>query len=278
MMTWLIDWNPSPEIFSIGSFALRWYNLCFVAGFTIGFFIMKRFFERENLPVEWLDSLLMYLVLATIIGARLGHCLFYDWDYYSQHPLEMILPFKFEPEVQFTGFLGLASHGGAIGILIAMWLFSKRIAKKPILWVLDRVLVPTALACSFIRIGNLMNSEIVGDRTEVAWGFIFRQLGEDFARHPVQLYESIAYFSIFWVLYYAYWKTKAYQQIGRLTGLFFVLMFSARFILEYFKRSQGGVAESIGEAISTGQLLSVPFVLVGIYLLARNPKDVNITT
>lgn len=267
-MIWFIDWNPSPEIISIGSFSLRWYSLCFVTGFTIGFFIMKGFFKRENIPYEWLDSLLMYLVFATIIGARLGHCLFYDWEYFSQHPLEMFLPFKFDP-FQFTGFLGLASHGGALGILIAMWLFSKRISKKPMLWVLDRVLVPTALACSCIRIGNLMNSEIVGHKTDVAWGFIFRQLRESTARHPVQLYEAIAYFFIFWLLYYMYWKTEARNKLGRLFGMFFVSMFSARFVLEYFKRSQDGFAEAAESLFSTGQLLSVPFILIGLYFLFR---------
>lgn len=274
-MLWFIDWNPSPEIISIGNFSLRWYSLFFVAGFSIGFFIMKSFFKRENIPYEWLDTLLMYLVLATIIGARLGHCLFYDWEYYSQHPLEMFLPFQFEPEFKFTGFLGLASHGGAIGILVAMWLFSRRVAKKPMLWVLDRVLVPTALTCSFIRLGNLMNSEIVGHETDVPWGFIFRQLNEGFARHPVQLYESIAYFGIFWVLYYMYWKTDAANKLGRIFGMFFVLMFSARFVLEFFKLSQGGLEEAIGGIISTGQLLSVPFILIGAYFLFRKPKVID---
>ncbi len=273
-MIWFIDWNPSPEIISIGSFSLRWYSLCFVAGFGIGFFIMKSFFKRENIPYEWLDSLLMYLVLATIIGARLGHCLFYDWDYFSDHILEMFLPVKFEPEFQFTGFLGLASHGGALGILVAMWLFSKRISKKPMLWILDRVLVPTALACFFIRIGNLMNSEIVGSKTDASWGFIFRQLGEDFARHPVQLYEAIAYFGIFWVLYYMYWKTDARKHLGRLFGMFFVLMFSARFVIEFFKRSQGGFESAFGNILSTGQLLSIPFILVGLFFLFRKTKTI----
>ncbi|MEM1325786.1 MAG: prolipoprotein diacylglyceryl transferase [Bacteroidota bacterium] len=264
-----IDWDVDPII--IDGLPFRWYSVMFLIGFTIGYFIFKRFAIREKFPIEWLDSLLMYMVIATIFGARLGHCIFYEWDYYSQHPLEMILPFKLNP-FEYTGFLGLASHGGAIGILIALWIWSRRHSRQSILWVLDRMLVPTALTCGFIRLGNLLNSGIVGEPTEQPWGFIFRRLGEDFARHPVQLYESMAYFLIFGVLFWMYWKTEARLKLGRLFGTFFLLMFSARFFLENFKRSQGGFEDALGDALTTGQWLSIPFILIGLYFAVRPVK------
>lgn len=274
-----IEWNVNPEIVGIGGFSLRWYSLLFATGFILGYTIVKRMFEREQVPLEWLDSLLLYLIIGTILGARLGHCLFYDWDYFSQHPLEIFLPFKFggEEGFRFTGFQGLASHGGAIGVILMLWLFSRRVSKKPLLWIMDRIAVPTALAGCFIRLGNLMNSEIVGNETDAAFGFIFRQLGEDFARHPVQLYESVSYLLIFFVLMYMYWRTDAGQKLGRLTGFFFVAIFSARFLLEYFKRSQGGLEEAVNNALTTGQILSIPFILVGLFLLLRPTKTIKPT-
>ncbi|MEL6721302.1 MAG: prolipoprotein diacylglyceryl transferase, partial [Bacteroidota bacterium] len=219
-MLYYIDWDVSEVI--IQGTPLRWYSLMFLAGFSIGFFMMKRFFTFEKAPIEWLDSLLMYMVLGTILGARLGHCLFYDWDYFSQHPLEILLPVKFEPTFRFTGFQGLASHGGALGIILSLWIWSRKISKRPLLWILDRMVVPTALTGAFIRFGNLMNSEIVGKETDAPWGFIFRRLGEDFPRHPVQLYESISYLLIFFLLFFVYWKTDAKNKLGRIFGMFFV--------------------------------------------------------
>ncbi|MEM0994119.1 MAG: prolipoprotein diacylglyceryl transferase [Bacteroidota bacterium] len=265
-MIWYIDWNVNEVI--VEGWPFRWYSMMFLAGFLIGYYIFKSFFKRENDPMEWLDSLLMYMVLATILGARLGHCIFYDWDYFSQHPLEILLPVKFDP-FRFTGFQGLASHGGAIGIIFALWMWSKRISKRPVLWVMDRMVIPTALTGTFIRMGNLLNSEIVGKETDVAWGFIFRKLGEDFPRHPVQLYESIAYFFIFWLLYFMYWKTDARNKLGRIFGMFFLTIFGARFFLEYFKRSQGGFESALGDVLSTGQWLSIPCILMGLYFVLR---------
>jgi len=268
-MLYYIDWNVNEVI--IEGLPFRWYSLMFLAGFLIGYFMMIRFFVHEKAPIEWLDSLLMYMVLGTILGARLGHCIFYDWDYFSQHPLEILLPVKFEPTFRFTGFQGLASHGGAFGIIFALWLWSRKISKRPLLWVADRMVIPTALTGAFIRFGNLMNSEIVGKETEASWGFIFRRLGEDFARHPVQLYESVSYFFIFWLLFFMYWKTDAKDKLGRLFGTFFFTIFGARFFLEYFKRSQGGIETFLGDSLSTGQWLSIPFVLMGLYFMVRPP-------
>ncbi|MBY5956592.1 prolipoprotein diacylglyceryl transferase [Membranicola marinus] len=262
-----IDWNVDPNLFLF----IQWYNVFFAAGFIIGFFIMKRIFQREGANTDWLEPLLLYLVIATVLGARIGHCVFYDWDYFSQHPLEIILPFQFEPEFRFQRFRGLASHGGAIGILIALWLFSRRVSKTPYLWILDRIVIPITLAGMFIRLGNLMNHEIIGTPTTVPWAFKF-ELVDDIPRHPVQLYESISYLFIFFFLYYLYWKTEKRKQLGYIFGWFMILLWTARFIMEFFKRSQGGFETLFNLGLSTGQLLSIPFVIIGIILLFYNMK------
>ncbi len=270
-----ISWDANPEIFSVGSFSIRWYSLFFLIGFAIGFQIMKKFFKHEGKPEEWLDSLLLYLMIGTVLGARIGHCVFYDWDYFSQHLLEIILPVRFEPEFKFIGYRGLASHGGAIGIILMMWLFSRNVTKLNMLWILDRVVIPVALTGMFIRLGNLMNSEILGNPTNVSWAFIFikdTELG-DTPVHPVQLYESLCYLGIFIFMWWQYWKTNAKDKLGFLFGTFLVLLWTVRFILEYFKRSQGGLETSFGNALTTGQLLSLPFILIGIYFVVRKPPE-----
>lgn len=259
-----IDWTVDPQ----WGF-LRWYSVLFAVGFIAGYFMVKKMFQREGANLEWLDSLLMYMVIATILGARIGHCVFYDWEYFSQHPLEIILPVRFEPEFQFIGYRGLASHGGAIGILIALWLFSKRISKTPYLWILDRIVIPVAFAGVFIRLGNLMNHEIIGKPADVPWAFKF-QLVDDIPRHPVQLYESLCYLAIFFFLRYLYWKTDKRHQLGYIFGWFMILLWSARFFTEYFKSSQGGIETFFNLGLSTGQLLSIPFVIIGVILLFYN--------
>lgn len=260
-----ITWEVSPEIVSIGPITLRWYGLLFALGFLIGLYIVKRMFEAENAPEEWLDKAFIYVVVGAVVGARLGHVFFYDWDYYSQNLLEILQPWKG----------GLASHGGAIGIILALWIYSRRISKKPILWILDKVVVPTALAGCFIRLGNLMNSEIVGLPSDASWAFHFVNAHppvNDVPRHPVQIYESISYLAIFIILYQVYWKTKMKEKPGFIFGLFLVLVWSARFFLEYFKSSQGGFEEDLG-TFTTGQWLSLPFILIGLFFVLRpNPK------
>ena len=280
-----IQWNPSPEIITIGPVTLRWYSLMFLAGFAIGFQIMKQFFKNENQPLEWLDSLLIYLMIGTIVGARLGHCIFYEPEYFlASFPnfLEIFLPVRFGEnwpgnfgDFRFIGFRGLASHGGAIAIIFMMWLFSVRITKKSMLWILDRVVIPVALTGMFIRLGNLMNSEIIGLETTVPWAFIFEKV-DDVARHPVQLYESISYLSIFILMYWMYWKTEAKEKLGFLFGLFLVLLWTARFVLEYFKRSQGGLEEHILSFLTTGQQLSIPFIIIGLYLMISAKKTAKV--
>jgi prolipoprotein diacylglyceryl transferase len=219
-------------------------------------------FEADNAPEPWLDKCFLAMVIGTVLGARLGHVFFYDWEYYSQNLSEI-------PAV-WNG--GLASHGGAIGIILALYVFSRTVSHRSILWILDKVVVPTALAGCFIRLGNLMNSEIVGLPSDAAWAFLFERAREplnEAPRHPVQLYEALSYLFSFVVLYYTYWKTDKRTKPGYILGFFFVLIFGFRFFLEYFKTDQGGFQSAFGNVLSTGQLLSIPFVLVGLYLMFR---------
>lgn len=257
-----ISWAPNPEIFSLGPLAPRWYGLLFATGFLIGLFIVKRMFKEEDAPEEWLDKAFMYIVIGAVVGARLGHVFFYDWDYYSQNLAK--IPAIWEG--------GLASHGGAIGILIALYIFSKRVSKKSMLWILDKVVVPTALAGCFIRMGNFMNSEIVGTPYDGPFAVLFVNAYpplNEVPRHPVQLYEAASYLVIFVILFFTYWRTQYRKKPGFVFGLFLVLVFGARFVLEKYKHTQGGLEEAINNSLSTGQLLSIPFVLVGLYYIFR---------
>jgi phosphatidylglycerol---prolipoprotein diacylglyceryl transferase len=262
-----INWNASPDILHLGPITLRWYGLLFASGFLIGLFMVRKMFLAEKAPEEWLDKAFVYIVLGAVIGARLGHVFFYDFSYYMQHPSEI-------PKVWHGG---LASHGGAIGIIMALFIFSWRVSKKPILWMLDKVVVPTALAGCFIRLGNLMNSEILGKPADVAWAFIFQEsngLGSTSPgppRHPVQIYESISYLLSFFILYYVYWRTDKKEKPGYVFGLFMILIWGIRFLMEFFKDSQGGFETAFNNVLSTGQLLSIPFVLIGLYYVLR-PK------
>lgn len=270
-MLFSINWDPNIELIKIGSFAIRYYSLMFVIAFVLGLQIMKMIFNRENVPMEKLDSLFIYTVIATLLGARLGHFLFYDTAFLFSNPLEVLLPVRFNP-FQFTGYQGLASHGAAIGIIIAMYFYSKKVLKKPLLWILDRVVIPVASGAIFIRIGNLMNSEIIGKPTNTDYGFVFKQLGENFPRHPAQLYESFGYLITFAVLWFVYWKTDKREKPGYIFGLFMVGLWSVRLIVEFFKEAQ--VDQRGDWDLNTGQLLSIPMILVGFYFMFRktNPS------
>ncbi len=265
-----IDWTVSPWIFEIGDFQLRWYGLLFASGFMLGFYLLRRIFITENIPVEWVDKVLWYVVIGTVVGARLGHVFFYDWDYYSQNLGEIIMVWRG----------GLASHGAAIGIIIALWLFSKKVTGKSILWILDRVVITVALGGVLIRLGNLMNHEIVGDPTDVPWAFVFHYAHlylpdgtpDLRPRHPSQLYESFCYLISFGILMWMYWKTTASRYLGRIFGAFLILIFGFRFVIEFIKESQGGFETSLGDLLTTGQWLSIPFVLAGIYFVVRSQK------
>ena len=261
-----IDWDPSIELVKIGSFAVRYYSLMFVIAFVLGLQIMKTIFKREGVSIEKLDSLFIYTVIATLLGARIGHFLFYDTAFLFSNPLEVLLPVKFNP-FQFTGYQGLASHGAAIGIIIAMYFYSKKVIQKPMLWILDRIVIPVASGAIFVRIGNLMNSEIIGKPTGTDYGFVFKQLGEDFPRHPTQLYEAFGYLITFIVLWFVYWKTDKREKLGYLFGLFMVFLWSVRLIVEFFKEAQ--VDQRGDWDLNTGQLLSIPMILVGFYFMFR---------
>ena len=261
-----INWNPDVEIFKIGSFAVRYYSLMFVIAFVLGLQIMKKIFNREGVPIEKLDSLFIYTVVATLLGARLGHFLFYDPEFLFSRPLEVLLPIQLNP-FRFTGYQGLASHGAAIGIILAMYFYSKKVLHKPMLWILDRIVIPVASGAIFVRIGNLMNSEIIGKPTNSDYGFIFEKLGENFPRHPAQLYEAAGYLITFILLWYVYWKTDKREKLGYIFGLFMVMLWSVRLIVEFFKEAQ---VDARGDwELNTGQLLSIPMILVGLYFMFR---------
>ena len=301
-----IVWNPTEGI-DLGFFVIRYYSLMFVIAFGLGWYIMKHIFERENESLEKLDSLFIWTVLATLLGARLGHVFFYDWEYYSNHLSEILLPFRFDPTFEFTGFQGLASHGAAIAIILAMYFFSKNIMNRPLLWVLDRVVIPVASGAIFVRIGNFFNSEIVGKETSSSFGVQFVRdhfsardamartqltdakeayhaivndpkfatvLQEVPAKHPAQLYEAICYIFVFGILFFLYWKTNVRERLGFLFGLFLVLLWSVRFVVEFVKESQGGFEEYLGQ-FSTGQWLSMPFILIGLYFIFNAEKPIE---
>ena len=250
----VIPWDVDPEILRIGPVAVRWYGLLFASSFVFGYLIIDRMFKNENLSEAVLDRLTIYMALGTIIGARLGHCLFYEPEYYLSNPLEILAIWHG----------GLASHGAGIGILLAIWLFARK-EKKDYAWAMDRIAVVVALAGFLIRMGNLMNSEIYGIETTVPWGFVFLRNGEVAPKHPTQIYEGLAYLFIFILLFGIYWKNKGSHIQGSLISLFLILVFSSRFFIEFLKEDQ--VAFEANMKLNMGQLLSIPFVIAGITTL-----------
>lgn len=254
-----ITWNADPVIFSLGPIALRWYGLAFAIGFIVGYNIVAKMFKHEGAPEKWLGVLLTYIVVATIIGSRLGHVFFYQWDYYSQHLDEI---FKI-----WEG--GLASHGGTIGNIIAILLFSWFVTKKNPSWTFDKLVVPVALVGGLIRLGNLMNSEIYGGVTDLPWGFVFVRDGQTLPMHPTQIYEALCYFALFGLLMWMYWKKNAQERPWLITGVFFIGIFLPRFLIEYVKNVQvGKEVEMIAEyGINMGQLLSIPFIIIGVVMV-----------
>lgn len=260
-----INWSPDPML--LDSFIqIRWYGLMFVVGFLLGFNVVAKMFKREGAPESWLSILLVYVGIATIVGARLGHVFFYAWDYYSQHPWKILATWEG----------GLASHGGAIAIIIAVILFSIFVTKRNPLWTFDRLTVAIALVGGLIRIGNLMNSEIYGHPTTLPWGFRFLREEPwlsnpaiDLACHPTQIYEALCYFALFAFMMWLYWKKNAGERPGLLFGVFFVGTFGTRFLIEYLKNDQEAFEEGMRQAISLnmGQALSIPFIIAGIILI-----------
>ncbi len=252
-------WDVSPEITSIGPLSLRWYSLCFMLSFLIGLFIMRKIFVKEGKNLLDVDPLFIHMMLGTAIGARLGHCLFYDPAFYFSHPIEILKVWEG----------GLASHGGAIGILISLWLYARKRDDQPLMWVFDRLVIPSALAGFFIRLGNFFNSEILGTPTDVSWAIIFKRI-DMIPRHPTMLYESFGYLLIFLLLGYLYKKYDGKIPEGLLFGTFFLTIFGWRFLMEFFKMHQA--AYGVGAALSVGQILSIPAILMGSYFVRRALK------
>lgn len=307
-------WNPDDTLFKLGVLQIKYYNLLWILSFVVGWYIMKRIFDREGRSRTELDSLFIYTVLATMLGARLGHVFFYDWAYYSNHLAEILLPIREAPGsslfgiingYEFTGFTGLASHGAAIGVIIGMYLFTRKHPGFNMLWILDRLVIPVALGAFMVRLGNFFNSEINGKVTDASFFLATRfvrdsddmpagkamsitgqanpesaykalvndpqfahHLEEIPFRHPAQLYEGVLYILVFIALYLLYWKTGKKDRPGYLFGLFLVLLWTVRFFVEFVKKSQGGFEESLG-LLSTGQWLSIPFVGLGLYFMFR---------
>lgn len=263
-----IDWNPSIEAFSIGGFAMRWYALCWLIGLLSAYFIVRKLYKEQKIKDELFDPLFVYCFVGILVGARLGHCIFYEPDYFlssGKHIVEMIVPIRFLADGgwKFTGYAGLASHGGTLGLIAALWLYVRR-TKLPIWQVLDNIAIATPVTACFIRLGNLMNSEIIGKVTDVPWAFVFEQVDMQ-PRHPGQLYEAIVYALLFFIGWYLYRRMP--QKVG--TGFFFGLcltyIFTARFFIEYTKEVQEAFEASL--PIDMGQILSIPFIIIGIYCM-----------
>lgn len=254
-----IWWEVSPEIVKLGPFSLRWYGLLFALGFVLGYIILSKVYRKEKKPLEDLEKLSVYVILGTVIGARLGHCLFYDPAYYLTNPIEILKVWQG----------GLASHGAAIGILTALYLFSKKRKDQNLLWILDRLVIVVALGGALIRLGNLFNSEIIGKATDVPWAFVFIRVDE-IPRHPTQLYESLFYFVSFLILYFIYQKKSVSLKPGFLFGLFLILIFGFRFFIEFLKENQSAFESAL--PINMGQILSIPFVILGLYFIFRKKQ------
>lgn len=313
-----IVWNPNETLFNIGPIQIKYYNLLWIIAFAIGWYLMKKIFVNEKKSVEQLDSLFVYTVLGTMLGARLGHVFFYDWPYYKNHLLEILLPIR-ESDTgsllfglingyEFTGFTGLASHGATLGIIIATYLYTRKHQGFSMLWIFDRLTIPVAIGAFCVRLGNFFNSEINGKTVDESFVFAtkfirdsddlhpskalgitkertlqaaydaiennpqFSQyLAEIPYRHPAQLYEGVCYIFVFILLYNLYWKTDKKNKPGFLFGLFLILLWTVRFFVEFVKKSQGGFEESLG-LLSTGQWLSIPFILLGLYFMFRPAK------
>lgn len=261
-----INWNIDPEIFNLfGIISIRYYGILFVSGLIIGYLIVKQIFKKENESIESLDKITLYIFIGTILGARLGHCIFYEPEYYLSNPLEIFLPIRkgINGGFEFTGFQGLASHGGAIGVLIAIILGCKKINLN-LLWFLDRVAIAVPITGAFIRFGNFMNSEIIGKPTNSNYGIVFERV-DLLPRHPTQLYEAFSYILIFGLLYLLYRKYISRFENGFIFGLFMFLLFTARLVIEFYKINQ--VEFESGMIINMGQILSIPFIICGMILM-----------
>ena len=264
-----IIWEPASDgIRLFGNFKIHYYSMMWIVAFVLGYRIMKKIYTNENQSHEKLDSLFMYSVLGIMIGARLGHVIFYQAELFREDFFSVFLPFKFSGGFEFTGFRGLASHGATIGMIVSMYLYNKKVLKKSILWILDRVVIACASGAIFIRIGNFFNSEIIGKPAEegLPWAVVFKNI-DNIPRHPGQLYEAFGYLFVFLIVYFIYWKTKKGMQEGYLFGLFLLLLMTVRVFVEQYKIAQVDGREDWILGFNTGQILSIPFILIGIYFM-----------
>ncbi len=269
-MLGFITWTANPNFFS-GAITVRWYGLMFAIGFLVGYEIMSRIFRHEGAPEKWVGSLFIYVVVATIVGSRLGHVFFYDWSYYSHHLGEIVKIWEG----------GLASHGGTLGIMIAIFFYSRYVTRRPVLWTFDRLVVPVGFVAALIRMGNLFNHEIYGAETTLPWGFSFIINIPEYMRgaepvftapcHPTQIYEAIFYLITFGVCMWLYWRKNAQEREGLLFGVFLIGIFASRFFIEYIKNVQEPWELEMRATwgIDQGQLLSIPFIVLGVWLVVR---------
>ena len=268
-----ITWDLDPIIFELGALQIRYYGLLWGVGIWFAYVICKKLFLNEKEDPKLLDPLLFACIIGGILGSRLGHVIFYQSDLFREDFFSVFLPFSFKNGFEFTGFAGLASHGGAAGLILALIWYKYKKSSHSFLWIFDKVAYPIAITAFFIRIANFMNSEIIGNPTNSDFGIIFSQIDSE-PRHPSQLYEALAYLLIFFLLKRMYWKGKAYLQEGKLIGTLFVTMFTARFFIEFSKNSQGGIEDyEVLKILSTGQWLSIPFIAIGGWLLYRLKKQ-----
>ncbi len=270
MNDFIIEWAPNEKIFSIGPIAIHWYSMMFLLAFYIGFQILKKIYIIEKKNVALLDPFLVHMVLGTIIGARLGEVFFYNWEYFQNNLLEIFLPIKLNDSgVDFIGFRGLSSHGATVGIIISIFIYKIRYKYDSVLWIFDRLVIAVAIGGMFVRIGNFFNSEIVGKFTNSDFGVVFLNRGDSLPRHPAQLYEAFGYLILFILLVLIYNKSKLSMKKGFIFGFFLITLFTIRFVVEYLKESQGGIEKTLG-IISTGQWLSIPFIIIGILLMINS--------
>lgn len=254
-----IIWDVNPVMLELGSYEIRWYGLLFALGFVFGIILITRMFDKEGVNKDWVDSLFLFVVIGTVIGARLGHVFFYDWAFYKENPGEIIKIWHG----------GLASHGGILGIALALYFWSKFYSKRSMLWIVDRVVVPGVLGGAFIRLGNLINSEIIGKPTDVPWAFTFVR-HDMLPRHPSQLYEALAYLAVFGFLMYLYWRTKEGFKQGKLFGWCMTLVFGFRILIELTKENQVAFEENM--TLNMGQWLSIPLVILGLFFIFRKSE------
>jgi len=272
-----ITWNVDPVLFHLGSLTVRWYGLLWALGIWFALLIIQRLFKNEKLSEDWLDKLFIYTVIGAIVGARLGHCFFYEWKLLSEPVTFLGITFKYgnhylsNPwELLYIWRGGLASHGGAIGILIAMYFYNKKVSKKGYIWIFDRLVIGVAICWACILLGNLMNSEIYGSATSLPWGFIFVRAGETEPMHPTQIYETLYCLITFIILWWMYWKKEAYKKNGLIFGVFLIGIFGTRFVLEFIKINQEAFESNL--ILNMGQILSLPFIIWGIWLIIRSSK------